>query len=267
MVVTTTGTGTGTGAGNRRAVSVGAVLVDAAAPVDVRRDVHRDVPAAARYAESVGLDSLWAGDHLAMGSVPLLDCTLVLAAAAAATARVLLGTAVFVPSLRPPVWAAKQIATLIVLAGERPLQLGVAVGAGQDEEFRAAGFVRGDRARRTDEFLQALPALLSGDRIALPGPDGPVEVQLAPPVPPPVLWLGGTSPTALRRAVRFGDGWLAGLVTVEQFAAVARQLAEFAERGGRTRPRLGVVAHAAIGDARDRGTHRTATSVLARRTG
>lgn len=237
-------------------VSVGAVLADAAAP----SDIFGDIPSAARYAESVGLASLWAGDHLTMGPVPLLDCTLVLAAAAAATDRVLVGTAVFVPSLRPLAWAAKQVATLSLLGGERRLQLGVAAGAGLEDDHRAAGFPRADRARRTDAFLLALPDLLAGRSTDVP--DGPVAVQLAPPVRPPVVWVGGASVNALRRAARFGDGWLAGLLTVDEFAAAVQKLNELTDHAGRPRLQLGVVTHAAVDGVGNSDARTTATSVL-----
>lgn len=242
----------------RVGVSVGAVLADAAAP----SEIYEDIPAAARYAESVGLDSLWAGDHLTMGPIPLLDCTLVLAAAAAATDRVLLGTAVFVPSLRPLAWAAKQVATLSVLSGERQLQLGVSAGAGLEDDHRAAGFTRAERAQRTDAFLLALPDLLAGRTTELPGPDGPIAVPLAPAVRPPVIWVGGASVKALRRAVRAGDGWLAGMLTADEFAAAVQKLNELADRAGRPRLQLGMVTHAAIDSVRNSVVRTTAVSVL-----
>jgi len=64
------------------------------------------------------------------------------------------------------------------------------------------------------------------------------------PVPP--LWIGGQSTAALRRAVRFGDGWLSGFQTPREFAASAARLRELPDEAGRTRPRLGVCLHAAI---------------------
>jgi alkanesulfonate monooxygenase SsuD/methylene tetrahydromethanopterin reductase-like flavin-dependent oxidoreductase (luciferase family) len=64
------------------------------------------------------------------------------------------------------------------------------------------------------------------------------------PVPP--LWIGGQSAAALRRAVRFGDGWLSGLQTPREFAASAARLGEQSDQVGRTRPRLGICLHAAI---------------------
>lgn len=216
------------------------MLLDAAAPADPLLDVA----GSSRVAERAGLDSLWAGDHLVLGDVPLLDAAMTLAAAAAATERITIGTAVFLPSLRPLAWAARQVATLAHLAGPGRLQLGVGVGAGPEEEYLAAGLLRSERGLRTDAFLAALPDLLAG-RATPVGPTASV-VRLLPAVPMPTVWIGGGSPAALRRTVRFGDGWLAGLVTVAELARGAAGLRELADEAGRPHPRLALVAHAAV---------------------
>ncbi|MBC3762190.1 LLM class flavin-dependent oxidoreductase [Quadrisphaera sp. RL12-1S] len=64
--------------------------MDAAAPTQP----WQDVPGAARRAEDAGLDSLWVGDHLALDRAPLLDAPMTLAATAAATSRIEVGTSV-----------------------------------------------------------------------------------------------------------------------------------------------------------------------------
>ena len=94
--------------------------------VGVQRREGLDVAAAARHAEDAGLDSVWHGDHLAVGAGVLVS-TIALAAAATATRRVTIGTSVFVPALRPLAWAAKQIASLMWISGGR-LVLGVGSG-------------------------------------------------------------------------------------------------------------------------------------------
>ena len=86
--------------------------------VDVQRREGLDLAAAARHAEEVGLDSAWHGDHLAVGR-DVLDSTVALAVAATATRRIAIGTSVFVPALRPLVWAAKQVGSLMWVSGGR----------------------------------------------------------------------------------------------------------------------------------------------------
>jgi alkanesulfonate monooxygenase SsuD/methylene tetrahydromethanopterin reductase-like flavin-dependent oxidoreductase (luciferase family) len=211
-----------------------------------------DIAGLARLAEQAGLDGVWVGDRLATGELSVLDSGLSLAVAAAVTSSIAVGYAVLVPSLRPLAWAAKQVATLQHIAGGR-LQLGVAIGGGGDAEYLAAGFRRSDRAGRTDEFLALLPGILAGQ--PLPdgsGASGGDAIRLLPAVPVPPLWVGGTSLPALRRAVRFGDGWLSGLQTPGEFAASRQRLFELSDQAGRSRPLTGIGLHAAIGTGSDR---------------
>lgn len=212
-----------------------------------------DIAGLAGLAEQAGLDGLWVADRLVAGELSVLDSALSLAVAAAATRTIAVGYAAYVPSLRPLAWAARQVATLQHIAGGR-LQLGVAIGGGGDAEYVAAGFRRADRARRTDEFLARLPGMLAGQ--PLPDTSGARDgdtVRLLPAVPVPPLWVGGTSLPALRRVVRFGDGWLSGLQTPREFAASRQRLAELSDEAGRPRPLTGIGLHAAIGtgSARD----------------
>jgi alkanesulfonate monooxygenase SsuD/methylene tetrahydromethanopterin reductase-like flavin-dependent oxidoreductase (luciferase family) len=72
----------------------------------------------AKHVEEVGLESVWTGDHL-IAVAPKLDSTLVLAQAAATTSHLRLGFGVLILALRPVAWAAKQIATLQNLSGDR----------------------------------------------------------------------------------------------------------------------------------------------------
>lgn len=81
-----------------------------------------DIAGLAGLAEQAGLDGVWVGDRLATGELSVLDSGLTLAVTAAVTSSIALGYAVFVPSLRPLAWAAKQVATLQHSAGGR-LQL------------------------------------------------------------------------------------------------------------------------------------------------
>lgn len=221
-----------------------------------------DIAGLAGLAEQAGLDGVWAGDRLAAGELSVLDSGLSLAVAAAVTSSIAVGYAVFVPSLRPLAWAARQVATLQHIAGGR-LQLGVALGGGGDAEYRAAGFRRPDRARRTDEFLARLPGLLAGQPLPQePGAAGADAIRLLPAVPVPPLWVGGTSPAALRRAVRFGDGWLSGLQTPREFAASRQRLLELSAEAGRPRPLTGIGLHAAIGTGSVRDLAEVTTGVM-----
>jgi alkanesulfonate monooxygenase SsuD/methylene tetrahydromethanopterin reductase-like flavin-dependent oxidoreductase (luciferase family) len=195
---------------------------------------------AARLAERLGFDAVWAGDHLACPA-PVLDATQCLAAAAAVTERVTLGISVLLLGLRPPAWAAKQVVTLDALSGGR-LALGVGVGGEFPQEFAAAGVPRRERGARLDAALAALPDLLAGR----PHGDIPaLEPALA--APPPIL-VGGRSDAALRRAARFGDAWLPMWISPATLARRAERLAELAAAHGRPRPGLALLIGVRVGD-------------------
>src|SRR5690349_24482578 len=86
-----------------------------------------DVVAAARHAEDLGFESVWAVDQLVAGTgVPFVESTVALATAAAATRRVRVAFGVLILPLRPVVWTAKQVASLQQVANGRVV-LGVGV--------------------------------------------------------------------------------------------------------------------------------------------
>jgi probable F420-dependent oxidoreductase len=196
---------------------------------------------AARLAEHLGFDSVWAGDHLA-SPAPVLDAPTCLAAAAAATERVALGLSVLLLALRPPAWAAKQLATLDALSGGR-LRVGVGVGGEFPEEFAAAGVPVAERGARVDETLAVLPDLLAGRPVRHAGRTLALDIpplEPVPAVPPPIL-VGGRSDAALRRAARFGDTWLPMWLSPASLARRAERLAELAATAGRPRPALALL--------------------------
>jgi alkanesulfonate monooxygenase SsuD/methylene tetrahydromethanopterin reductase-like flavin-dependent oxidoreductase (luciferase family) len=104
-------------------------------------------PVAVR-AEALGFDSVWVGDHLAFHN-PTLDVLDALSYVAALTRRVRIGSCVYLLALRHPTIAAKQVASLDVLAGGRVV-FGVGVGGEFPKEFEAAGIPHGERGARVD---------------------------------------------------------------------------------------------------------------------
>lgn len=131
---------------------------------------------------------------------------------------------------------AKQLATLDVLSSGR---LVVGVGTGwADEEFAAAGVPRSERGRRTDEMLAALRALWGDDPVEFEGAFTRVPRSIVAPKPvqrpgPPIL-IGGGSAAALRRTVRYCDGWVsASSMKLDQIAAAIAEVRRLAEAEGR----------------------------------
>ena len=167
------------------------------------------IVACARAAEAAGLDDLWLADHVAIppdqsegSGGRYLDPLATLAFLAGATERIGLGTGVLVLPYRPPLATAKWVATIQELSGDR-VMLGVGVGW-MEPEFRAVGTPYGARGRTTDETLAFLGRCFANDEVES---NGQPFLFLPRPTRPPIL-VGGGMPQSLRRAVRFGDGWM-----------------------------------------------------------
>lgn len=192
--------------------------------------------AGAALAEELGFDSGWVGDHLSFHP-PVLDALTSLAAVAARTERLVLGTGVLLLPMRNAVWTAKQLATIAELAPDR-LLFGVGVGGENPAEFEAAGVSTAGRGARLDEGLDIVGALLRGEAVDHPGPLLPTRSPVLEPVPDtvPPLVVGGRSEAALRRAARRGDGWLGVWMSANRVATVGARLAELAVEYERPAP-------------------------------
>ncbi|NEK56824.1 LLM class flavin-dependent oxidoreductase [Geodermatophilus sabuli] len=193
------------------------------------------VAAEARAAEAAGYDGIATGEHLFFHS-PHPNGFVSLAAAAGATERIRLLSALTVVPLYPAALAAKLATTLDQVSGGR-FDLGVGIGGEHPPEFVAAGVDVAERGARADEALELFRALWAGGPVDFAGRFTRVPgLTLDPgPVQPggPPIWLGGRKPAAIRRAGRFGDVWMPYMYTPEQLARSLTEVREAAEAAGR----------------------------------
>jgi probable F420-dependent oxidoreductase len=190
----------------------------------------RHYPDVAQAAEANGFDSIWMPEHLIFpvempaeysytpdgmppmhADTPSFDPFVVLGGVATRTQSIKLATGVFILPLRHPISVARSVITLDRLSGGRVL-FGIGVGWLSDE-FEIVGADFSNRGNRTDEMIGLMRALWSDDPVEFHG-----TYYDIPPVrffPKPVrrqegipIIVGGTSPGALRRAGRLGDGWV-----------------------------------------------------------
>ena len=188
-----------------------------------------------------GYDSLWVGDHIAF-AIPVLDPLVLLAQAAVASRRLLLGTGVYLLPLRHPGPVAKQVATLDHLSEGR-LIFGIGVGGEFPKEYALAGVPIGERGARLGEAITVLRKLWTGEPVAHEGRFYPFpEVHMLPParqVGGPPIWCGGRSEGALKRTGRLADGWISYVVTPEMYAKSLAAIADAAHAAGRSGARFG----------------------------
>jgi probable F420-dependent oxidoreductase len=199
----------------------------------------------AQKMDELRYDAVWLGDHLIfptriesaypygrdlgapLPSTPLFDPLISLAFVAAQTTHVQIGTSIYIMTLRHPLVAAKQAATLDTLAGGRLL---FGIGSGWlREEVEAIDLPWDKRGTRLEEAVGIMRRLWSEKLVAHEGqfyafPETGFEPK--PPRGKIPLILGGETPIAIDRAARIGDGWTGVDHTPESASERVRQLRE-----------------------------------------
>jgi probable F420-dependent oxidoreductase len=204
----------------------------------------------ARAAEDAGLDALWVADHIAIppddaegSNGRYLDPLATLAFLAAATTRIGLGVGVLVLPYRRPLPTAKWLATIQELSRGR-LLFGAGVGW-MAPEFRALGVDLSRRGAIADETLAVINRCFAADEVELNGQ--PFLFRPRPPRPP--ILVGGAPPHALRRAARFGDGWMPMGLPPDDLRAPVAELRQLAAAAGKASPEVAVFTRLPIEDA------------------
>lgn len=202
----------------------------------------------AAVAEASGFASVWVSDHLfldwgkyggpseAQGS---FECWSTMAALAASTSKVRIGSLTLCNDFRNPALLAKMAASLDLLSGGR---LDIGLGAGWYEpEYRAAGipFDRPlKRIERLRESAEIIGRLLEGEEVTYDGPNYQLDGAICRPGPVqdprPPIWIGGKGDRLLSTVARIADGWnfswLGSFDTYKERALYADTACEVLER-------------------------------------
>jgi probable F420-dependent oxidoreductase len=204
----------------------------------------------AEAAEQSGFESVWTVEHVVVprdyssaypysrdgkmpggGEFDIPDPLIWLSWLAARTTTLKLATGILILPQRNPVVLAKEVATLDALSGGRML-LGIGIGW-LEEEFDILGVPFADRARRTEEYVEAMRALWSQDLPTFSGETVSFADAFCRPRPVdgsvPVI-VGGHSPAAARRAGRIGDGFFPAKGDLPALLGEMRTAAEQAGR-------------------------------------
>lgn len=174
---------------------------------------------------------------------PWVDPWVAISACAAVTTRLRFTNNVFVLAMRNPFLAAKAIATAAVLSrGRVTLTLGV---GWSNVEYALMGQDFKTRGRRTDEMIEVLRKLWTGEMVSHEGPFYPFDALESNPTPPEriPIWVGGFAEPALRRAAR-NDGWLSDLQTTAEIAECIGKVRAFRAETGRGDEPFDVLASA-----------------------
>jgi len=203
---------------------------------------YRDMLELVRRAEALGFDSAWVSEHHGTSDGYLPSLLTMLAAFAALTERIDLGTGVILTPLHDPLRLAEDAAVVDQLSGGR-LILGLGLGW-REEEFRMLRIPKKERGRRTVETVEILRRAWTGERFSF---EGKVfrydDVRVAPPAYRPAgppIYLGGYTEVSARRVGKLADGYI---VDADETKEVVRAMAlaeETAREVGRDPQAIGL---------------------------
>lgn len=189
---------------------------------------------AVAQAEELGYHSFWAPDHLTLErNKGPIECWSTLAAVAAATNSIRLGSLVTPIIAYPPLVLAKRVSAVQVISRDRVL-FGVGAGWYRDE-FQAYG-LRFERHKIRMEMLEEALHLLklvwsSEEPLTFNGKYYSVEgALLRPSTAFPPLWLGGTGDKLLELVGRYGSGWVPWEIAPHEIVKRRNRLNSFLDR-------------------------------------
>lgn len=174
------------------------------------RQEYHDVVELTRLAETLGFDSAWVSEHHGSSDAYLPSLLPMLAAMAAATDRMQLGTGVLLVPFHHPLRLAEDAAVVDQISGGR-LILGLGLGW-REEEFRSFRIPFRERLGRTTETIEILRRAWMGERFSHEGKIFGFDEVMVTPSPArsggPPIYLGGHVEAAVRRAGRLADGYI-----------------------------------------------------------
>lgn len=163
------------------------------------------------------------------------DPWVAIGALSSVTTRLRFTNNVFVLAMRNPFLAAKAISTAAVMSNDR---VTLTIGVGWSKiEFELLGQAFGDRGRRSDEMIEVLRELWSGEWVEHHGrfyDFDRLRMQPAPRKRIPI-WVGGISDPALRRASR-NDGWISDLQPASDILESIGKIRKWRRQEGRDGP-------------------------------
>ncbi len=185
--------------------------------------------------EEHGFDILTTGEHIVFFR-PILDTITVLSYAAAVTKRIKLVPSTLILPLRHPAILAKELISIDILSKGR-LIASVGIGGDYPREFDACGVSMKERGIRANEGIEIMRKFWSGERFDYHGKIFQMEdMDMLPgPYQPggPPLWVCGRSDPAMKRAVKYGNGWQPYMYTAPQLAESVDKIRGFADETGR----------------------------------
>ncbi len=188
----------------------------------------------AKQIEDLGYDFLGCGEHVSFHG-ETANGLVSLSVAAGATERIRLMSAITLVPLYPAALLAKMGAALDVASNGR-FTLGVGVGGEFPNEFEACGVPVKQRGSRTDDALEVITRTWTQTDVTYEGRYTTLKNFSLKPLPiqkpHPPIWVSGRTDAAMKRAAKYGDGWLPYMYTPEHLANSIKKIKAFGEEVG-----------------------------------
>jgi probable F420-dependent oxidoreductase len=175
--------------------------------------------------------------------LPVLDPWVAITAMATVTERIRFVTSVLRLAIRQPLLEAKTLCSVAAISNDR-VALGVGL-AWMPEEFKWLGQDMKTRGARQNEAIQIIRLLLGGGMVEFHGKYYDFDRLTMAPVPRKYIpiYVGGTSEPALRRAARYGDGWLGIIHSLEEIEGLVKKLNDLRSEFGREDEPFDIMLH------------------------
>jgi len=180
------------------------------------------------YADEVGFETIWVTEHHFVDDGYLAAMMPMMAAIAARTGRIKVGSCVLLGPFYHPLRLAEDAALIDVISGGR-LRLGIGVGY-RPEEFETFQIPRSERLSRTLEAIEILKLAWKGERFSFEGKhfqfkDARVLPKPVSPKGPELLW-GGMNPKSIKRSAKLDLGFACnlGVEEIAQYHDALREL-------------------------------------------
>ncbi|MCX7163394.1 MAG: TIGR03619 family F420-dependent LLM class oxidoreductase [Betaproteobacteria bacterium] len=175
--------------------------------------------------------------------MPVLDPWVAITAMASVTKRIRFIPSVLRLAVRQPLLEAKSLCSVAAISNDR-VALGVGL-AWMPEEFKWLKQDMKTRGARQDEAIQVLRLLMQGGMVEFHGKYHDFDRLIMAPVPKKriPIYVGGTTKFALRRAARFGDGWIAVIHTRDEIKGLVAELNRLRAEFGREKEAFDIMLH------------------------
>jgi alkanesulfonate monooxygenase SsuD/methylene tetrahydromethanopterin reductase-like flavin-dependent oxidoreductase (luciferase family) len=228
------------------ALKIGVGLFTGQIPPGSPRTFHqeyREMLELVRLIEDVGLDAAWVSEHHFSEDGYLPSLVPMLAAFAAVTERIELGTGVVLAPFHDPIRLAEDFAVVDQLSNGRVVP-GFGI-AWREEEFREFNIPVSERVGRTSELVEILRLAWNEDRFDFKGKHFNYDGMAVTPKPArvPPIFLGGFVDAAIKRAGRIADGYISSRADPQRVRDAFAMAAEERKKAGKEGPPLVGLLH------------------------